>query len=52
MLAIVASYDCIQFHRKLMTQTWENGKKNLLLDPIFAHLAEIRVDFFFFSPKI
>ena len=46
MLAIVANYDCIQFYGKLMTQTWENGKKTYL-DPIFAHLAEIRVDFFF-----
>ena len=50
MLDIVASYDCIQFQRKLMNQTWENGKKNLVLDLIFAHLTKIRVDFF--SPKI
>ena len=27
MLEVVASYHCMQFHRKLMNQTWENGKK-------------------------
>ena len=27
MLDIVTSYDCMQFHGKLMNQTWENGKK-------------------------
>ena len=27
MLDIVTSYDCMQFHGKLMNQTWGNGKK-------------------------
>ena len=27
MLDIVASYHCMQFHRKLINQTWESGKK-------------------------
>ena len=31
---IVASYSCMQFQGKLMNQTWENEKKNLVSDPI------------------
>ena len=27
MLYIVASYNCMQFQGKLMSQTWENDKK-------------------------
>ena len=27
MLYIVASYRCMQFQRKLMNQTWENGNE-------------------------
>ena len=27
MLEVVASYHCMQFHRKLMNRTWESGKK-------------------------
>ena len=27
MLEVVISYHCMHFHRKLMNQTWENGKK-------------------------
>ena len=42
MLDIVASYPCMQFHGKLMNQTWENGKK-LVLAPISAHLAQIPI---------
>ena len=25
-----------------MNQTWKNGKKNLVLNPILAHMAQIR----------
>ena len=31
MLDIVASYHCLQFQGKLMSETWENDKKNLVL---------------------
>ena len=40
MLDIVASYHCMRFQEKLITQTWENGKK-----PIF------RPNFGPFGPK-
>ena len=33
----------MQFQRKLMNQTRENGKKNLVLDTTLAHLAQIPV---------
>ena len=32
----------MQFQGKLINQTWENGKKNLVSDPILAHLAQIQ----------
>ena len=41
MFYINAGYDCVQFQGKLMNQTWENDKKNLVLDPILAPLAQI-----------
>ena len=44
MLDIVASYHCLQAQGKLMHQTWENGKKNLVLGPV---LAQIRAAIFF-----
>ena len=47
MLEIVANYHCMQFQGKLMNQTWEIAK-NLVLDPILAHLAQIRATKFFF----
>ena len=42
MLDILASYHCMQFQEKLINQTWENGKKNLVLGPILTHLAKIQ----------
>ena len=48
MLDIVASYHCMQLQGKLMNQTWENGKKPLVLEPISAHLAQIWPAIFFF----
>ena len=39
------------FSRKLMSQTWKNGK-NLVLGPISAHLAQIRTTKFSFFKKI
>ena len=38
---IVASYHCMQFQGKLMNQTWEQGKKNLVSGPILDPLAQI-----------
>ena len=32
-----------------MNQTWENGKKKLILDQILARLAQIRALNFFFG---
>ena len=32
-----------------MIQTWENGKKNLVLDPILACLAQIWAPKIFFA---
>ena len=46
MLDIVASYHCMQFQGKLKNQTWETGKKTLLLGLI---LAQIWATNFFFS---
>ena len=43
MLYIAANYHCMQFQRKLKHQTWENGKKKLVLGPILAPLAQIWV---------
>ena len=34
-------YHYIQFQGKLMNQTWENDKKNLVSGPILAILAQI-----------
>ena len=52
MLDIFASYHCMQLQGKLMNQTWENGKKPLVLEPISAHLAQIwPANFFFFFFK-
>ena len=31
----------MEFKRKLMNQTWENDKKNLILGPILQYLAQI-----------
>ena len=38
---IVASYNCMQFQGKLKNQTWENGKKNLVLGPNLTPLAQM-----------
>ena len=46
MLDIVANCYYMQFQGKLMNQTWENGK-NLVLDPILAHLTQIWAAKFF-----
>ena len=46
MLDIVASYHYMKFQGKVMNQTWENGRKNLILGLILAHLAQI------WAPKI
>ena len=39
MLYIVASYHCMQFQGKLMSQTWEIDKKKLVSGKILALLA-------------
>ena len=42
----------MEFKRKLMNQTWENDKKNLILGPILQYLAQIApppLEFFFVS---
>ena len=41
MLDIVASYHCMQFHGKLMSQTWENGKKKVILGATLVCLTQI-----------
>ena len=51
MLDIIANYHYMQFQGKLMNQTWENSKKNLVLGLILAYLAKIWATNFFFSPK-
>ena len=48
---IVASYYCILFQEKLKNQTWENGKKKLILGLTLAHLAKFGLQFFFFIFK-
>ena len=47
MLEIVASYHCMEFQGKLMNQTWENDKKNLISGPILGRLVEIWSQKFF-----
>ena len=47
MLDIVASYHCMQFQGKLKNQTWETGKKTLLLGLILAQIWA--TNFFFFK---
>ena len=51
MLDIIANYHYMQFQGKLMNQTWENSKKNLVLGLILAYLAKIWATNFFFSQK-
>ena len=48
MLYIIVSYHCMQFERKLMNQTWENGKKNLVSGPILTQIwaSEIFIIYF------
>ena len=41
MLYIVTRYYCMQFQQKLMNQTWEKGKKKLVLCLILTLLAQI-----------
>ena len=48
---IVASYYCILYQEKLKNQTWENGKKKLILGLTLAHLAKFGLQFFFFIFK-
>ena len=48
-LGVVPSYHPMQFTGKLMSQTWENGKKNLISGPILAHLAQIWAPNIFFA---
>ena len=52
MLDINASYHWMQLQEKLRDQTWENGKKKLVLGLIFAYLAQIWTAKFFFFSKI
>ena len=51
MLDIIANYHYMQFQGKLMNQTWENSKKNLVLGLILAYLAKIWATNFFFPKK-
>ena len=41
LLDIVPSYHPIQFKGKLIYQTWENGKRKLILGQILANFAQI-----------
>ena len=41
LLDIVSSYHPIQFKGKLIYQTWENGKRKLILGQILANFAQI-----------
>ena len=51
MSCIDASYHCMQYQGKLADQNWENGKKNLVLGLILAHLVQIwAAEFFFQKP--
>ena len=50
MLDIVLSFNLVQYQGKLMNHTWKNDKKPIL-DPILAHLAQIRATKFFFFQK-
>ena len=47
MLYIVGSYHCMQFQRKLMNQSRENGKKKQVSGLILAPLAQIWAPIFF-----
>ena len=40
-VGIVQSHHLVQFKGKLMNQTWENGKKKLILGPILACFTQI-----------
>ena len=46
-LDIVASYHCMLCQGKLMNQTWENGKENLISDLILASWPQILIPNFF-----
>ena len=39
--SIVQSHHLMQFKGKLINQTWENGKKKLILSPILACFTQI-----------
>ena len=52
MLDIVASYHCMQFQGKLITQTQENGGKNIFLGPMLAPLAKFGPSIFFFKKNL
>ena len=41
LLDTVPSYHPIQFKGKLIYQTWENGKRKLILSQILANFAQI-----------
>ena len=47
MLDIFGSYHCMQPQEKLMNQTWENGRKKLVLGQILVSLAQIWAPNFF-----
>ena len=46
---IVASYHCMQFQEKLMNQTWEDGKKPLVLGPMLAQIWDKKIFFLGFT---
>ena len=49
---IVASYSCMQFQGKLMNQTWENEKKNLVSDPIVPKFGPPNSCFKYLAPSV
>ena len=52
MLDIVASYHCMQFQGKLITQTQENGEKTFF-GPDVSTFGQIRaIKFFFFKKNL